>query len=162
MPARLPRPPEPIVNTVYCIAWDNESYVGWSNRVEKRLRQHRREIKGGARATRKARDQCRPIYRVAPLATPQHARQLEWRLHGEREPLPSQEAGPFGLKGISPAVARRCWRLHRALLRPRVTEAAPLTAEGPLTISWFDEKLYEAAAALKWPASVTHHLCMDQ
>lgn len=42
--------------TVYTIHSGNHCYVGYTNDMMRRLRQHRGELKGGARATRVAKD----------------------------------------------------------------------------------------------------------
>ena len=38
---------------VYIIKSDNKSYVGMTNNFDRRIRQHNKEIKGGARYTSK-------------------------------------------------------------------------------------------------------------
>ena len=64
---------------VYLLKCDNYSYVGMTNDIFKRLRQHNGEIKGGARYTSK-RDQWYPVLIIDGFKDMKSAMQCEWRL----------------------------------------------------------------------------------
>ena len=67
---------------VYIIKSDNFSYVGMTNNFERRIRQHNKEIKGGAKYTSK-RDNWYPICIIDGFKDKRSACQCEWRLkHG--------------------------------------------------------------------------------
>lgn len=64
---------------VYLLKCDNFSYVGMTNNIFKRLRQHNGEIKGGARYTSK-RNQWYPVLIIDGFQDMKSAMQCEWRL----------------------------------------------------------------------------------
>jgi len=64
---------------VYLLKSDNLSYVGMTNDFFKRFRQHNKEIKGGARYTKK-RDFWYPVLIIDGFADMKSAMQCEWRL----------------------------------------------------------------------------------
>tara|TARA_B100002019_G_scaffold249146_1_gene228370 strand:- start:19 stop:396 length:378 start_codon:yes stop_codon:yes gene_type:complete len=64
---------------VYLLKCDNFSYVGMTNDIFKRLRQHNGEIKGGARYTSK-RNQWYPVLIIDGFQDMKSAMQCEWRL----------------------------------------------------------------------------------
>ena len=64
---------------VYLLKSDNYSYVGMTNDFSKRLRQHNKEIKGGARYTSK-RDSWYPVLIIDGFQDMKSAMQCEWRL----------------------------------------------------------------------------------
>jgi putative endonuclease len=64
---------------VYLIKCDNLSYVGMTNDIFKRLRQHNGEISGGARYTSKRKDWY-PVLIIDGFHDMKSAMQCEWRL----------------------------------------------------------------------------------
>ena len=64
---------------VYLLKCENYSYVGMTNDIFKRLRQHNGEIKGGARYTSK-RKGWYPVMIIDGFQDMQSAMQCEWRL----------------------------------------------------------------------------------
>ena len=64
---------------VYLLKCENYSYVGMTNNIFKRIRQHNGEIKGGARYTSK-RDQWYPVMIIDGFPDMRSAMQCEWRL----------------------------------------------------------------------------------
>ncbi len=111
---------------VYCILnkSENRSYVGWTNNFQRRLRRHRGEIKGGARATRSYGPDAHPLFCVTGFVTKQHAMQLEWLLHRRES---RRRRGQT-------TVAWRNRRLKEAFQLERFTKKAPVTATTGLTI----------------------------
>jgi hypothetical protein len=123
-----------------------------TQRLARRLREHRRELKGrGARATSGQWD-WRLLFVVAGLPDRRTALQLEWRLH-RRYRAPAAGSNPFGAN----ASARRAWQLYTALLLPYFTaRATPVAHLPPLRIGWHSRTLLRGAQGLPWPAQVTH------
>ena len=64
---------------VYLLKCENYSYVGMTNDIFKRLRQHNGEIKGGARYTSK-RKGWYPVLIIDGFHDMKSAMQCEWRL----------------------------------------------------------------------------------
>ena len=64
---------------VYLLKCDNFSYVGMTNDIFKRLRQHNGEIKGGAKYTSK-RKEWYPVMIIDGFQNMKSAMQCEWRL----------------------------------------------------------------------------------
>ena len=64
---------------VYLLKCENYSYVGMTNDIFKRLRQHNGEIKGGARYTSKRKDWY-PVLIIDGFIDMKSAMQCEWRL----------------------------------------------------------------------------------
>ena len=64
---------------VYLLKCENYSYVGMTNDIFKRLRQHNGEISGGAKYTSK-RDQWYPVLIIDGFQDMKSAMQCEWRL----------------------------------------------------------------------------------
>lgn len=91
-----------------------KTYVGISNNFKRRLRQHRGEIKGGARFTRGC-STWRPIFHVTGL-TKTEALQLEWAMKHKRHP------GVAGVEG-------RVKTLERLMRVERWTRRAPALAK---------------------------------
>ena len=65
--------------SVYIIKSDNKSYVGMTNNFFRRIRQHNKEIKGGARYTSKSENWL-PICIIDGFKDKSSACQCEWRL----------------------------------------------------------------------------------
>ena len=64
---------------VYILKSDKYSYVGMTNNFERRMRQHNKEIKGGARYTSK-RENWYPICIIDGFPDMKSACQCEWRI----------------------------------------------------------------------------------
>ena len=64
----------------YCIVSEetHKTYVGITNNLERRLRQHNGEIKGGAKYTTKTNGAWTLSMLLGPVPTQQHALHLEW------------------------------------------------------------------------------------
>jgi structure-specific endonuclease subunit SLX1 len=94
-----------VQNQFYCyiIASGNRTYNGYTNNLTRRLRQHNREIKGGARATG-IRDAYtgEPWHYIAILTcvmwTAQRAMQVEWNIKYPTRHKPRERCfqGPQG------------------------------------------------------------------
>ena len=88
----------------YIIASGNRTYNGYTNNLTRRLRQHNREIKGGARVTaiRGGVNSFEPWKYIAILTcntwTAQRAMQVEWNIKypTRRKPRPYIYQGPAG------------------------------------------------------------------
>ena len=96
--------------------------------MKHRLREHNREIKGGARSTGRGNGDWEVFYYVSGLPNRRVARQLEWRLHRRHR--------------------GRMAQLAEALARERFTAKAPLTATLPLRVHWADEEILTEARTL--------------
>jgi predicted GIY-YIG superfamily endonuclease len=121
----------------YCLVSEKgTTYVGFSTNVDRRLRQHNRELTGGARATHG--HTWKRICTVAGFPTQQSALQFEWKWkHLSRK-----------AKGAN-AVERRCNALQELLNAEQSTQTAlPYSSfDGPLSIFLEDscvEKLRDA------------------
>ena len=64
---------------VYILKSENKSYVGMTNNFFKRIRQHNKEIKGGARYTSKS-ENWYPICIIDGFKSMSEAMQCEWRI----------------------------------------------------------------------------------
>ena len=64
---------------VYILKSENKSYVGMTNNFFKRIRQHNKEIKGGAKYTSKS-DNWFPICIIDGFINKKSACQCEWRI----------------------------------------------------------------------------------
>ncbi len=133
---------------VYCIKTGqaNRSYVGETNKFQRRIRQHNRELTKGAKATRGYTD-WHLVYLVEGLPDRKTARQLEWRLH-RRTPKSTR----FGTS----AAAQRAWQLYRAFQMEKFTDTAPLVVTLNVVINWHDKAFYDIATSLIWPVAVKH------
>lgn len=147
--------------SVYClVSAKGRTYVGVSNNVERRLRQHNREIVGGARATRVRPGEeatWRLLFVVQGLEK-RTALQLEWRLHRRQHrptPLCSAHVGlPRSNAGV------RVVELYRALtMRDCVTSTAnPTRSWQGVSIEWHDEEIATVATHARhfvWPENIT-------
>ncbi len=59
----------------------NKTYVGVTNDLERRLRQHNGEIVGGARQTTRANGRWKLAGCVYPFQSRHHALRFEWHIH---------------------------------------------------------------------------------
>jgi len=118
--------------TAACVCyllWDGgrRTYVGKTNDMRRRLRQHNGELVGGARSTRLRADSGRR-WRLAALVrgfpSSAEALQFEWRLH---HPPRRRRPGAPGLR-------RRLAALVDVLALERWTRRAPLAASVPLCL----------------------------
>lgn len=87
----------------YIIACGNRTYNGYTNNLQRRLRQHNGEIKGGARATTRAITSGAGTWEYIAVLyshewTGQRAMQHEWTVKypTRRRPRPSMYQGPAG------------------------------------------------------------------
>jgi len=146
---------------LYCLAsvpsaeLTMRTYVGVTEDLKRRLRQHQGLIKGGARSTR-VRSTWRPLYTIQGFPSRRVALQFEWRLHRRLTPSAVHCAlNPFGVS----VTGRRAWQLYQAMRMERVTAQAPPTASLSLHVSWFNAQLFRTATtsdSLSWPPGVTH------
>ena len=108
----------------YCLVSEKgTTYVGFSTNVDRRLRQHNRELSGGAKATRG--HTWERICTVAGFPTQQSALQFEWKWkHLSRK-----------AKGAT-AVEKRCKALEQLLNSEQSTSQAELFSsyESPLYV----------------------------
>lgn len=85
----------------YILRCDNYTYNGCTNNFKRRLRQHNREIKGGAKCTSR-RGPWKPICIIEGFKDQREALQAEWRIkrvEGRRRPR--KYCGPGGrIKGL--------------------------------------------------------------
>ena len=105
---------------VYVLKSDNYSYVGMTNNFFRRLRQHNKEIKGGAKCTSK-RCEWYPICIIDGFQTMKEAMQCEWSL---KHYMKKKFQGPRG----------RILRLSALLERNIWTSKSPLIKQQNLTI----------------------------
>ncbi len=76
------------VNLVYLLELETKSYCGSTNDLQRRLRQHRSEIKGGARYTRrnkKSRAQFEYVCSISGFPDRRLCNQLEYAMHHVRK-----------------------------------------------------------------------------
>lgn len=157
MPRVLRRQPNHS-SVVYCLTAGHRSYVGVTNNLARRLRQHNGQLRGGARYTALNRPHGKRWalhFLVTGFPKRSDALRLEWRLHG-RVRLPGADVmNPFGAGSAS----RRAWQLYWALQGESVTRRATPTVQLRLHIIWQHEHDAEAArhhCPLPWPANITH------
>lgn len=156
--------PEPHSDVVYCLSNGAQTYVGVTNDMRRRLRQHNGELKGGARYTtlNKYRGTlgCWVLaFLVTGFTKRSDALKLEWRLHGHLPKLPRARRNPYRTAKVPEA--RRAWALQRVLSLERITKTATPTARLALRVYWRDEALYQCVTKpvlTSWPPGVRHHL----
>jgi predicted GIY-YIG superfamily endonuclease len=128
---------------VYCIISKHArfSYVGVTADFERRLRQHRREIVGGARATKRKHARWRPFYVISGFPNRTTALQMEWRLHHPVKAY-KQMAAP----------KRRAMQLCDTLGMERGTaQMMPMDELVPqLMITWYDAS-FDHETGYSWP-----------
>ena len=106
----------------YIVRSENRTYVGITNNLPRRLRQHNGEIKGGAKATRGRAWTL--VCTVHGFPTVTALKQFEWRMHHP----------PIKGSGL----AKRLQNLEAVLKMPRWTRTAPLTSSCELRVVWHD------------------------
>jgi structure-specific endonuclease subunit SLX1 len=127
------------MNYVYMLyTEEGQTYVGATKDVEKRLRQHNKELSGGARATgiRVAQGLTwkRACY-ISGIPEWRSALQIEWRW---------KQLGRTQFQGIKNPIQKRLCALKRLLSLEKPTEIAiPYEAypSGPPYIVWESEEL---------------------
>jgi len=107
----------------YIIENGGYTYVGVSNNVDKRLRAHNGEIKGGAKYTTGKGPGWKHVCLVEGFRTKIESMQFEWAL----KHVPPRNAG--GIKN-------RIRKLSLLFNKRRWTSKSPLAATVPLTIEW--------------------------
>lgn len=116
----------------YCLVSKiGTTYVGASTNVERRLRQHNREIQGGARATGRS-EGWRRVCHILGFPEERSALQFEWAWkHISRK-----------AEGATP-LERRCKALIRLLNQEKATSKAKLFSEfeGPLVVFIEDDQM---------------------
>jgi structure-specific endonuclease subunit SLX1 len=150
-----------MASVVYCLTNGDEShtYVGVTNDLTRRMRQHNGTLTGGARYTRNMKKHTsldwRLLYVIIGLPDRRTALQLEWRLHRRAS---ASRQNPFG---TTPA-ARRAWQLQRALQLPRVTATAPQNIDLEAIIMWRDSFYHRVASRQQWPIGIKHQTAARQ
>ena len=129
----------------------DRTYVGMTNNILRRLRQHNGEIKGGARSTRGRK------WKLACLTCGFNKRktaaQFEWRMHHPRHRKPHRYA-----------IIRRLKELNAMLFMNKVTKTSRETKSLTIKIYWnarykrYLDKICESekCGILKWPTNVIH------
>ena len=109
----------------YIIENKGYTYVGVSNNVNKRLRAHNGEIKGGAKYTTSKGSGWKHICIIHGFPTKIESMQFEWAL----KHIPPRNSG--GMKN-------RIKKLVILLYKEKWTSKAPLSETMPLTVEWID------------------------
>lgn len=114
----------------YCIKTGNcRSYIGKTNNLDRRLRQHNEEIAGGARSTR-GRGPWTYAFWVSGFRTEEEVLCFEWAMH-HPQGLPRKRRRA-GLDGALAALVTVC-------NKERWTRKCPPACERPLKISLLNE-----------------------
>jgi structure-specific endonuclease subunit SLX1 len=111
----------------YIIENNGYTYVGVSNNVEKRLRAHNGEIKGGAKYTTSKGPGWKHICLIHGFPTKIESMQFEWAL---------KHINPRNAGGI----VNRIKKLKILLNKTKWTSKAPYAATCPLTLEWIDNQ----------------------
>lgn len=109
----------------YIIENRGYTYVGVSNNVEKRLRAHNGEIKGGAKYTTGKGPGWKHICLIHGFPTKIESMQFEWAL----KHVPPRNAG---------GMVNRIKKLKTLFCKTKWTSKAPYAATCPLTLEWID------------------------
>ena len=111
----------------YIIENKGNTYVGVSNNVEKRLRAHNGEIKGGAKYTTSKGSGWNHICLIHGFPTKIESMQFEWAL----KHIPPRNAG---------GIVNRIKKLKTLFYKTKWTSKAPYAATCPLVLEWIDRK----------------------
>lgn len=111
----------------------NRAYIGCTNNFARRIRQHNREITGGAKRTGR-HVQWEPVLHVTGFRSQREALQFEWAW---------QKAKPRGY-----VIAKCVEKLNTLLRKPKWTRSAPPAVDVPLHIHFFQE---EFRFVSRWP-----------
>lgn len=153
-------------DVVYCLSNGAQTYVGVTNDMKRRLRQHNGEIKGGARYTtlnkhRGTLGRWTLAFLVTGFTKRSDALKLEWRLHGH-PPKPGTvlraKHNPY--HRVKVPEARRAHALQRVLAMERMTKTATHTEKLALCVYWNDPALFQCVtdpANAVWRKNVVHH-----
>ncbi len=152
-----PTGPNPAVCFVYLLTAreGRQCYVGATVDVDRRLRQHNSEIKGGAKRTTQLSghgEVWRRVCYVAGFPCWQAALQFEWRWKRVAHQCRGRQL---------PSLDRHLTALHRLLCMPRATTAAIPFAEWPVppSIRWdidATQTWFRAHLPLPLAVNVTH------
>ena len=110
----------------YIIENKRATYAGISTNPIRRLRQHNKELSGGARYTTARAPGWQHVCFVSGFNTVSQALQFEWAV---------KHASPRRIRGIK----GRIHKLGVVLSRPRWTSRAPLASSVPLVVEWVGE-----------------------
>jgi|SRR6056297_1804234 len=114
----------------------NRTYIGYTVDLKRRLRQHNREIKGGAKYTSVAGPYEMVCY-VSGFKDYRSALQFEWRCH-HPSGNPRRRKSRFDkFKGVE----RRCKILQYVLGLDKWTRSAEDCKRVPLVVNWLDSEL---------------------
>lgn len=112
--------------SVYIIKNNQYTYVGMSNNVHKRLRQHNKEIKGGAKYTTSKSSNWKHVCIITGFKTKQNALQFEWAL----KHVPPRNKG---------GIESRLNKLEILLNKDKWTSNSPNASDNPLYIEWINK-----------------------
>ena len=123
----------------YClISTNNKTYIGISLNIERRLRQHNRELVGGAKYTGTAQGWKRVCF-VHGFPTHRDALQFEWKWKYLSRKAPGQTSLERRLSALETLVSQEQSTLHAT---PFSAFSSPLQifAEDPKVWNWFQGK----------------------
>lgn len=107
----------------YLLQNQNCTYAGVSPDPQRRLRQHNKELKGGAKYTTSKPSTWSPLCFVQGFPSKIEAMQFEWAV---------KHAAPRNVGGI----AARIKKLYHVCCQERWTTRSPLAKDVPLQIHW--------------------------
>lgn len=130
------------------------AYIGMTTDTHRRVRQHRGDLAGGARATRVARD-WQMVFALTGFPSHRDALRAEWRLkHPQGHRRSRRPRGPQGL------ATSLCTCAHAVAISGQWTAAStPARAAPPLTL-WLSARAQGAAAAPGWAVIVRDAPCV--
>jgi len=124
------------------------TYVGVTNDLKKRIRQHNGEIKGGAKSTRGRKWEY--VCYISGFPNRKVALQYEWRAHHSLKKFTNMDA-----------VMKRLKQLMYSTIMKRVTKSAPLNNKLHLTLHWYKkykEKFDLILTEQQWHANMLFSL----
>ena len=104
------------------------TYVGITNHMDRRIRQHNGEITGGAKSTKHARPWS-VVVMIAGFKTINHALMFEWAMHHMKH------------IGNGSGISKRFAQLHYLLCKSKWTQRAPLAHTVRLTMTFTSNEL---------------------
>lgn len=110
---KLPKPPKK--HSVYFLQNEKKSYIGYTVDLPHRIRQHRGEIKGGAKCTTswKHPENTEIVAFISGFPTEKLALSYEW--HAKRRKLPAQKL----FDGLNPPCHNRLYRFFEPIFQPK-------------------------------------------
>ena len=120
---------------VYClrsVRHPSRTYVGCTNNFARRLRQHNRELRGGARYMGQW-GPWRVLFRAGGSLTRRQALQLEWDLKHRRR-------GPGGIVGRIASLERLLWEQRRCPVEALPVRAHVTRAQWERALAPFKER----------------------